>query len=60
MTKTQVFINEEGIKLKILALTPEEARKLGIKQRSTLKRMKDRIMKEGKFNFKTMKARKLI
>jgi hypothetical protein len=49
----QVFINEEEIQQKILALTPEEARKLGIKHRSTLKRMKDRIMKEGKINLDT-------
>ena len=31
VTKSQVFINEEDIKQKILALTSEEARKLGIK-----------------------------
>ena len=34
---------------KILALNPEEARKLGIKHRSTLKRMKDRILSRGTF-----------
>ena len=60
ITKSQVFINEEEIKQKILALTPEEARKLGIKHRSTLKRMKDRIMKGGKINLKTRVISKLV
>jgi len=45
--KAKAFINEEEIKQKILALTPEEARKIGIKHRSTIKRMKDRIMNDG-------------
>lgn len=52
MVKPQVFINEEEIKKKILALTPGEARKLGVKHISTLKRMKDRI-KKGKLNLET-------
>lgn len=60
MTGAQVFINEEEIKQKILALTPEEARKLVIKHRSTLKRMKDRVMKEGKINLNTKEVKKLI
>lgn len=34
--KAQELIDENGIKEKILALTPEEARKLGIKHRSAL------------------------
>ncbi len=45
VTKSQVFINEDEIKLKILALTPEEARKLGIKHRSTLKRIKKKALR---------------
>lgn len=55
----QVFINEEEIKQMILALTPEEARKLGIKHRSTLKRMKDRI-KNGKINLDTKEVKKIL
>lgn len=50
----------EDIKLKILALTPEEARKLGIEHRSTLKKMKDRIMKEGKINLDTKEVKKIL
>lgn len=50
----------DEVKQKILALTPEEARKLGIKHRSTLKRMKDRIIKDGKINVKTSEVKKLI
>jgi hypothetical protein len=44
----------------ILALSPEEAQKLGIKHRSTLKRMKDRIMKERKINLDTKEVKKII
>ena len=55
-----VFINGRDIKQKILALTPEEARKIGIKHRSTLKRMKDRIMKDGKINLDTKEVKKTI
>ncbi|KKG34638.1 hypothetical protein [Methanosarcina mazei] len=60
VTGAQVFINEEDIKQKILALTPEEARKLGVKHRSTLKRMKDRIKENGKINTKTKQVEKLV
>ncbi|KKG20170.1 hypothetical protein EO97_09565, partial [Methanosarcina sp. 2.H.T.1A.15] len=60
VTGAQVFINEEEIKQKILALTPEEARKLGIKHRSTLKRMKDRIINYGGISLKTKEVQKLI
>ncbi len=59
VTKSQVLINEEEIKQMILALTPEEARELGIKHRSTLKRMKDRIVKEDKINLFTKEVKKL-
>ncbi|WP_424353528.1 hypothetical protein [Methanosarcina mazei] len=59
VTGAQVFKNEEEIKQKILALTPEEARELGIKHRSTLKRMKDKIMKDGKINLDTKEVKKL-
>lgn len=46
VAKPQTFVNIEDIEQKILALTPEEARKIEIKHRSTLKRMKDRIIKK--------------
>lgn len=59
VTKPQVFINEEEIKKKILNLSPKEARELGIKYRSTLKKIKDRILKDGKINFGTKEVKKL-
>jgi hypothetical protein len=60
VTGAQVFINEEDIRQKILALTPEKVRELGIKHRSTLKGMKDRIMKDGKINLDTKEVKKLV
>jgi len=60
VTKAQVFINEEEIKQKILNLSPREARKLGLKYRSTLKKIKDRILKDGKINMRTNEVRKLV
>ena len=53
------YKNIEKIKERILKMTPAEARKLGIKHRSTLKRIKDRI-KEGNVNWNTKNVRKLI
>ncbi|BAW29889.1 conserved hypothetical protein [Methanosarcina thermophila] len=41
-------------------LNPKEARELGIKYRSTLKKIKDRILKEEKINMKTSQVRKLL
>ena len=58
--EAQIFINEEEIKQKILALTPKEARELGIKHRSTLKKIKDRIKGGDKINFNTKEVGKLI
>jgi hypothetical protein len=43
----------------ILNLTPAEARDIGIKHRSTLKQMKDRV-REGEFNLKTKEMRKIL
>lgn len=57
--EAQIFINEEEIKRKILALTPKEARELGIKHRSTLKKMKDRIIVGDNINFKTKIIKKI-
>jgi len=57
--KAQEFVNEEEIKRMIISLTPTEAREIGIKHRSTLKKIKDRV-KEGKFKVNTKKMRKII
>ena len=59
VTGAQVFINMEEIKQKILALTPEEKREFGIKHRSTLKRMKDRVKRDSKINLDTKEVKKL-
>jgi len=58
--KAQLFVDEKEIMRKILALTPKEAREYGVMQRSSLKRMKDRILSGGKFNFRTKEVRKLV
>lgn len=58
VTKPQTFINEEEIIQKILALTPEEARKIGIKHRSELKYLKEKARK-GKLNFNTPVMKKV-
>lgn len=59
ITGAQVFINEEELKQKILDLSPKEAKKLGIRYRSTLKKIKDRILKDGKINMRTKEIKKL-
>jgi hypothetical protein len=59
VTKPQVFINEEEINQNILALTPEEARKIGIKHRSELSYLRKNA-KEGKLNFNSKNVRKII
>jgi hypothetical protein len=58
VTQPQTFINEEEIKNFILALTPEEARKIGI-NRSELSYLKKNA-REGKLNFNTPSPRKII
>ncbi len=60
VTGAQVLINEEEIKQRILNLSPKEARELGIKYRSTLKKIKDRILNDGKLNMKTNEVKKLL
>ena len=50
--EAQVFVNEEELKKKILALTPKEAREIGIKYRSTLKKIKDKIKSGENINLK--------
>jgi len=59
VTKSQVFINEEEIKQKILALTPEEARKIGIKHRSTLAYLKKKA-KEGNLSFNSQNLKQIL
>ncbi len=44
---------------KILALTPEKAREIGIKHRSTLKKIEDGIINDGKINLGTKEVKKL-
>ena len=58
--RSQVFIDEEEIKRKILALTPKEAREIGIKYRSTLINIKDRIEAGIEINFNTTEMRKIV
>ena len=57
--KVQEFIDEDRIKEKILALTPEEARELGIKHRSALAYLKKKA-KEDDLNFKTGNVQRVI
>ena len=58
--EAQVFINEEELRNKILALTPKEAREIGIKYRSALKKIKDKIKSGEKINFNTKGVEKYI
>ncbi|MDP2217586.1 MAG: hypothetical protein Q8J68_09910 [Methanolobus sp.] len=43
----------------ILNLTPAEAREIGIKYRSTLNKLKDRV-REGELNMNTKEMRKIL
>jgi hypothetical protein len=43
----------------ILALTPKEAREIGIKHRSELRYLKEKV-REGKLNFNTPIMRKVL
>ena len=52
MKKVQKFVNEKLVYDFILSLTPEKARKIGIKHRSALAYLKKKA-KEEKLNFKT-------
>ncbi|AKB40395.1 hypothetical protein [Methanosarcina mazei] len=60
VTRSQVFINDEEVQQKILNLSPKEVREFGIRYRSTLKKIKDMILKDGKINIKTNEVKKLI
>lgn len=56
----QTFIDEESIKQKILGLTPDEARKVGIAYRGNLKRIQDNIRQTGNINRNARFMRKLV
>ena len=58
--EAQVFINQKEVKKKILALTPKEAREIGIMYRSTLKKIKDKIISGEKINLNAKVVEKLI
>lgn len=55
----EMYHDIEKIREFVLGLTPAEARKIGIKYRSTLKKLKDRV-REGEFNMDTKEMRKII
>jgi hypothetical protein len=59
VTNSQVFINEESVRRFIQNLTPEEARKLGVKHRSALAYLKKKT-KEGKLNFKSRNIERIM
>jgi len=59
LRRVQIFIDEESIKQKILELTPEAARKVGIAYRGTLKRIQDKIKRTGNINLNGRFMRKL-
>jgi len=54
------YIDEKRLKKKISNMTPKQARELGIKHRSTLLRIKDRIIKGKKIKWGTKYIKKLI
>ncbi|WP_342305556.1 hypothetical protein [Methanolobus sp. ZRKC5] len=55
----ETYHDIEKIREFVLGLTPAEARKVGIKYRSTLNKLKDRV-REGEFNLNTKEMRKII
>ena len=55
----ETYHDIEKIRAFVLGLTPAEARKIGIKHRSTLNKLKDRV-KEGDFNLDTKEMRKVL
>lgn len=59
MKKAQEFINEKVAYDFILQLTPEKARQIGIKHRSSLAYLKKKA-KEGELNFNSRNVRKIV
>ena len=55
----ETYRDIEKLREFILNLTPAEAREIGIKYRSTLKKLKDKV-KEGDFKLNTKEMRKII
>lgn len=55
----QIFVNKQEILDKIMELTPEMGRKLGIAYRGTLKRTQDKIMLTGDINLNARFMREL-
>ena len=57
--RIETYRNIEKLREFILNLTPAEAREIGIKYRSTFKKLKDKV-KEGDFKLNTKEMRKII
>ncbi|MDA0524105.1 hypothetical protein [Methanococcoides alaskense] len=55
----ETYHDIEKLREFVLNLTPVEAREIGIKYRSTLKKLQDRV-REGDFNRNTKEIRKII
>jgi hypothetical protein len=55
----QVFVNKQEIMEKIMELTPEMARKVGIAYRGTLNRIQDKIKRTGDINLNAKFMREL-
>ncbi|WP_340818278.1 hypothetical protein [Methanolobus sp. WCC4] len=55
----ETYHDIEKIREYVLNLTPAEARKIGIKYRSTLNKLKERV-REGYFNMNTKEMRKVL
>ena len=60
LNQASVYHNEEELQRKILEMTSAQARKGGMKHRSTLKRLKDKIRKGERVNWKTKEIDKLV
>lgn len=60
VTAINEYADKEKLKEKILKMTPNEARKRGVRHRSTLKRWKDKI-KDGKsLNFSSSSMKRIF
>ncbi len=55
----ETYHDLEKIREYVLNITPAEARKIGIRHRSTLKQLKNRV-REGDFNLNTKEMRKVL
>ncbi|MCQ6963556.1 DNA polymerase [Methanolobus chelungpuianus] len=55
----EIYPNIEEVREFVDNLTPDEARKIGIKHRSSLKQLKDRV-REGDFNMNTKEMKKVL